>query len=403
MLTNDFFLGFIISWQTICAYQSCPIEECTQWFSRTKDYEYLVESSSERYCQVLQTYIKCLNDSIPFCRGHLKFHSIEYLMKKQWNELNCSKVQLQSAAESYHNRCHFLPAPAQRNIRYCSVYGQLHVRKFDGFWSSCTNPGALAVTDNRYFIVQITDSRSNNQQYLSHITQVTVILRPHNCTLSKQLTYSTSLEDTNLPISFMSGVTSVNVDGNRRAIEVLRQSVDYIELNLRYIDSSIHIRRRGNYMSVSVRSPQFVLQSSSSTSSQLCLSGCHPSFVSPLKSMISMPEEFSTCQEIPLKISKSAALERCQRKNLTDSFLDTCIYDVLLTDNEDILSLTYDVQQDFKRVFPLHYHYTTGRQHILHENYTENFGGNCILLQKSSCTLQISLFLLIFFYHISIS
>lgn len=42
--------------------------------------------------------------------------------------------------------------------------------------------------------------------------------------------------------------------------QVLRPSVDYVELSLRYIDASIHIRRRGPYLSVAVRAPEYVLK-----------------------------------------------------------------------------------------------------------------------------------------------
>ena len=69
----------------------------------------------------------------------------------------------------------------------------------------------------------------------------------------------------------------------------------YVELNLRYVDSSIHIRRIGEYLSVAVRGPEFVLGAASSLQDQLCWDGCRAKSVVSIEKALTAPKFFSSC------------------------------------------------------------------------------------------------------------
>lgn len=66
-LLTAFVYGFSLS---DAAY--CRVEDCSQWFSRTKEYEFLTEGRSERYCQVPPSS----SSPIPFSRSSTPTSSV---------------------------------------------------------------------------------------------------------------------------------------------------------------------------------------------------------------------------------------------------------------------------------------------------------------------------------------
>ncbi|PAV66428.1 hypothetical protein WR25_26444 [Diploscapter pachys] len=249
-------------------------------------------------------------------------------MRKDWREYGCAKMNL---ARSHGNRCHFLPPSSHRLVRYCALFGDPHLLRFDGTFETCSEEGARPLVENRYFLIQVTNANVHGAHLTTSVNKVTVLIREHNCT--SRLRYEAAAETKRLSDAFVDGTTHVSVDQHKHSVELLRQDPDYVELRLRYIDTSIHLRRQGPYLSVAVRAPLHVLQTADSTAYQLCWAGCRKSDVIPVTKAINATSEFANCYQRKIHVPVKLATDRCKSlsENLTGSFLDACIFDFMLT------------------------------------------------------------------------
>ncbi|ETN69691.1 hypothetical protein NECAME_05148 [Necator americanus] len=218
----------------------CRLEECSQWFLRVKHYDTLTPGSNEPYCQALFTYLKCLNDTTVECRGNLQLYTNLFAMRKQFRDFECATFKTPTEA----NRCNFLPKSPRSKIRMCSLFGDPHLQRFDGIMQSCTEEGARPLIDN---------SLGFGSFLIQRKTQITLLIRSHNCTRS--LHYEAASEEETLPTSFVDGATSYKTEDGRTAVEIIARG-NYVEIAMHHIHSNVHIRRRGPYLSVSVIVPE---------------------------------------------------------------------------------------------------------------------------------------------------
>uniref|UniRef100_A0A158PAJ0 Repulsive guidance molecule A n=1 Tax=Angiostrongylus cantonensis TaxID=6313 RepID=A0A158PAJ0_ANGCA len=275
----------------------------------------------------LSTYLHCLNDTTLACRGNLQFYTNLFAMRKQFREFNCAFYKPRLAT----NRCNFLPKSPLSRMRMCSLFGDPHLQRFDGTMQSCTEEGARPFVDNRHFLIQVTNANIRNEPHTTAVSKVTVLIRSHNCTRSLQ--YEASSDEETLPISFVDGVTHYNVDDSRTTVEI-RANGDYVEIAMHHIHSSVHIRRRGPYLSVSVVVPEN-LQRSSPSSESLCTTGCRNRSIIAIDRALAASNQFAKCYSRKLHVPIKLAIDRCRSVQVTDQYFDACVFDLMLTGSDN--------------------------------------------------------------------
>ncbi|CAJ0592426.1 unnamed protein product [Cylicocyclus nassatus] len=322
----------------------CSLEDCSQWFLRVKHYHTLSPGSNEPYCQALSTYLKCLNDTTLECRGNLQFYTNLFAMKKQFREFGC--VSYKSPSDLH--RCNYLPKPPRSKMRMCSLFGDPHLQRFDGIMQSCIEEGARPLVENRHFLVQVTNANIHNEPYTTAVNKITVLIRKHNCTRS--LHYEAASEEETLPVSFVDGVKNHKTDDGRVSVEIISRG-DYVEIAMHHIHSSVHIRRRGPYLSVSVMVPEN-LQRGPALFDTLCTSGCRNQSIISIDKALASPNQYAKCYARRLHVPIKLATDRCRTVNVTDQYIDACIFDLMLTGDEYLVAMARDAQLDVRNLMP---------------------------------------------------
>ncbi|CAL2029952.1 unnamed protein product [Caenorhabditis brenneri] len=352
---------------------SCRVEECAAWFQKTKDYENLVPKATERYCQVLQTYLKCMNDTQRFCHGNLRFHSSELVMRRHWKEFECEKWESCNDSNPVKKRplntCYFNPPPSSRKLKYCSLFGDPHIIMFNGTTQTCSEEGARPLVDNRYFLIQVTNKNVRGEALTTTVTKVTALIRKHNCT--SFLRYEATSDEEGLPRGFVDGTTyqlPANSNSNTNSVEVLWQDKTYVEIALHFIHSSIHIRRQGPYLSVSVKAPSIVLETESDVAQEMCWAGCRKSSQISSETAVEMPKKFSECYNRRVHVPKKVAEDRCKNVGTSGTFFDACVFDLMFTGDDYLVHLALNAQSDFRRLAPHHFQSQVTQQRVrLHQ------------------------------------
>lgn len=358
--------------------ECCRVEECAAWFQKTKDYENLVQKATERYCQVLQTYLKCMNDTQRFCHGNLRFHSSELVMRRHWKEFECEKWESCNDKNPVKKRplntCYFNPPPSSRKLKYCSLFGDPHILMFNGTTQTCSEEGARPLVDNRYFLIQVTNKNVRGEALTTTVTKVTALIRKHNCT--SFLRYEATSDEEGLPRGFIDGTTyqlPANSNSNSNSVEVLWQDKTYVEIALHFIHSSIHIRRQGPYLSVSVKAPSIVLETESDVAQEMCWAGCRKNSQIPSETAVEMPRKFAECYNRRVHVPKKVAEDRCKNVGTSGTFFDACVFDLMFTGDDYLVHLSRNAQSDFRRLAPHHFQSQVMQQRVkLHHQQSKN-------------------------------
>ncbi|KAG8223805.1 hypothetical protein J437_LFUL001403 [Ladona fulva] len=340
------------------------LEHCDKEYKRALDEREIARPGpSAAYCHVLRQYGDCIR--MTSCRGNLKYHTASSLVSAWIAEYNCSSHTAAAIRPWYTATAS--PPPdlpctfrGRKRLRHCGLSGDPHLKTFNHEFMTCKIKGAWPLIDNPYLAVQVTNEPVAEGSPATSTTKVTIIIKSKSSGCSTEKTYEAT-GDAPLPTSF--------IDGSRRSGPADAVSISVadggsrVEIRMRHIDATLVVRRLGKYLAFSARMPEEIAMGSPKEQEviipeanaadlggwgeimQLCVSGCPPS-----ERLEAIPGT-----AYPL-LSWEEAEERCRRWNLTDHYLDWCVFDSLSAPNHRDIDLAaaaaYAAQADVNRLDP---------------------------------------------------
>lgn len=280
-------------------------------------------AEQKKRCSVLRGFSSCVQNASRACRGDLNFHSTKMKIDKEIIEHKCILYDgsIPSSSTTAEEDCIF-PKSNISAYRHCVMYGDPHLRNFNGQFQTCRVQGAWPFVDNDFLTVQITSGPIGVGEG-TFISKVTVIIKQHDvCALGHYVTYQAHAGE--LPATFDNGRDEFN------SVEVVVEVPGrHVEIDIGYKQTTIIIRLTGIAYSVSVSMPVELFEEMASKQTvQLCEAGC------PFGERVDLKSYFGS-KSAKLKrtivMSKDESNELCRLQGLRDFYFDSCVYDLMTT------------------------------------------------------------------------
>ena len=136
-----------------------------------EDKEIYDPEPSFEYCEIVKIYQKCLKEVSKNCRGNLNYHGTVHGIDRV-SDIHC-KPKSSNSGNSSNNRISSrngvspttpkLIVPSCRyfgsfKFRHCGLYGDPHLKTFNGMYQTCSVSGTWTLIDNSYMSVQVTSA-----------------------------------------------------------------------------------------------------------------------------------------------------------------------------------------------------------------------------------------------------
>lgn len=148
--------------------------------------------------------------------------------------------------------------------------------------------------------------------------------RDTNCAPHK--TYEAQVDS--LPSAFVDGTQG---NGQERYVRIREKDPGrHVEIHIKYIATTIVIRRVGNYLTVAIRMPKEVVQQGMAEDGlDLCMKGC------PAREQIDLVGFFregdAEGSATAPGFTQKTAIANCLNHDLTDFHFDACVFDLMTT------------------------------------------------------------------------
>ncbi|VDD92263.1 unnamed protein product [Enterobius vermicularis] len=391
---------------------TCQFDKCYATFHDRLQGSGITKDSNPDYCQLLTNFNLCLHEMTTSCWGVFYYHSAITYIANQKSRNNCSKFpETLEPREDLPPRCHYYTETVSDPVyRYCSLFGSRHLRTFNGSFETCARPGAYSFFDSKHFVIQITHSSLTSAA--NALTKVTVIIKEcGTCTQRKH--YEAGSDNENLSWAFVDG-TTFDGDSKRKAVEIVPQNHSHVEIHINHIATKIIISRRAAFLAVSLLIPEAMIKDFSSEFESLCNHGCSGGRVMQTREALANPAAFTRCHGLSLKTPVKITVDRCAQAGVTDAFFDACVFDLMTTGNEMLVSMASDAQTDISLRYPIYLNqYRSNRTSLSVYNYLTGYefrncvsdvkgrstGGASGLLHNLSIKYQFFLLMFLFVYY----
>ncbi|KAG5273143.1 hypothetical protein AALO_G00148130 [Alosa alosa] len=273
----------------------CKILKCnSEFWAATTGSE---PEGDVEFCTALRAYSSCVRRTARTCRGDLAFHLAQHGIEDLMSQHNCSKegpttpprarrppspVPPQLPEETTQGSpevCHYersLPRhSAPPNYTHCGFFGDPHLRTFTDDFQTCKVVGAWPLIHNKYLSVQVTNTPVIPGSSATATSKLTIIFKNYQECVDQKMYHA---ETDELPAAFADGSKN---GGERHGANTLRiiEKVpgQHVEIQARYIGTTIVVRQVGRYLTFAVRMPEEVVNSMEDQDNQdlyLCLHGC---------------------------------------------------------------------------------------------------------------------------------
>uniref|UniRef100_A0A1B6MUM0 Repulsive guidance molecule N-terminal domain-containing protein n=1 Tax=Graphocephala atropunctata TaxID=36148 RepID=A0A1B6MUM0_9HEMI len=344
---------------------ACNLDQCTRIYNMKMEEEGIPgPEATPAFCSVLSAYGHCVHGTTRSCRGNLKYHTTVSLLNPLKVRYNCTKHG--GGGGGTHTRPHPHPPPAppqvppqctfhgRHRFRHCGLFGDPHLKTFRNEYQTCRVRGAWPLIDNPYLAVQVTNDPVLDGSLATATTKVTIIIKGRSTPCTTEKTYEASA-DAPLPSTFIDGsYRSGPEDGVVIAAgaETHPGGHQRVEIYLRYIETTLLVRRVGKYLAFSAKLPEELVENSMKDDDnlQLCTRGCP------------VTERLDLVRSRGHVVSWEAALAQCRSteelsndivNNLTDYYLDWCVFDAMTAGvGFEFTAAAHSAQADVLRMDP---------------------------------------------------
>uniref|UniRef100_A0A0A9YYG6 RGM domain family member B n=2 Tax=Lygus hesperus TaxID=30085 RepID=A0A0A9YYG6_LYGHE len=348
--------GYKIRATTACS----RLEACNSEFRTGLEVAGIQEpESSAPYCAELRAYSQCIKKANKACRGDLSFHSSTAVIDSLMKRYKCAQqnwgppYKRPSVKPKSNSVC-----THQSNSEYvhCGIFGDPHLKTFTKSYQTCGAKGAWPLIDNKYLAIQVTNMPVINSSSATATTKVTIIIRRVPGCAEEKTFEATS--DAPLRPFFVDSSYTTGPEGSVQMKASINKT-EKVEIYLRYIDTTLVVRRVGEYLGFSCRLPWDIAKIREENALELCQTGCPGTELLDIASSRGHRLSWETALN---KCKQNMDLETEVRNNLTDQYLDWCVFDVMTTGKNEFVSTAHLAQEDVlymdpsslrNRTFPL--------------------------------------------------
>ncbi|XP_059848382.1 RGM domain family, member D [Hypanus sabinus] len=350
--------------------QQCRIQRCNAEFVAATSPGIGLQEESEGggggnggdFCIALRAYSQCTKKTAKYCRGDLVYHSAVLGINDLMAQHNCSKTGPTAPVKpagtersrlpelcSYQGRVNSLRDGGQKppKFAHCGLFGDPHLRTFRDEFQTCKVEGAWPLIDSDYLSVQVTNVPVVQDSSATATSKITIIFKSfHGCT--EQKVYQATTDG--LPPAFVDGTKVGSERNGGNSLRILEKvGSDQVEIQARYIGTTIIVRQVGKYLTFAIRVPEETLNfADESVCLQLCVHGCPRSELiqeHTLSGQLSGARTQGPKQVYTVESATSKCREILQ---VEDVYFQSCVFDLLTTGDPAFSMAAHGALEDLK-------------------------------------------------------
>ncbi|KAM4826262.1 repulsive guidance molecule A isoform 2-T2 [Thomomys bottae] len=351
----------------------CKILKCnSEFWSATSGSHAPGPDDTPEFCDALRTYALCTRRTARTCRGDLAYHSAVHGIEDLMSQHNCSRDgptaqpgprtpppppagDSQERADS-PDTCHYEKTfhrhPATPNYTHCGLFGDPHLRTFTDRFQTCKVQGAWPLIDNSYLNVQVTNTPVLPGSAATATSKLTIIFKNFQECVDQKV-YQAETDE--LPAAFADGSKNGGDKHGANSLKITEKvSGQHVEIQAKYIGTTIVIRQVGRYLTFAIRMPEDVVnavEDQDSPGLYLCLRGC------PLSQQIDF-QAFHTHggqrpgarrPAAPDAFPYEVAAAKCKEKlPVEDLYYEACVFDLLTTGDVNFTLAAFYALEDVR-------------------------------------------------------
>ncbi|XP_067824830.1 RGM domain family, member D [Heptranchias perlo] len=317
------------------------------------------------FCIALRAYSQCTKKTAKYCRGDLVYHSAVLGINDLMVQHNCSKTGPTAPVKpagtersrvselcSYESKMNSVKDGGQQQqqppkFAHCGLFGDPHLRTFRDEFQTCKVEGAWPLIDSDYLSVQVTNVPVVQGSSATATSKITIIFKSyHGCT--EQKVYQATTDD--LPLAFVDGTKSGSERDGESSLRIFEKpGSSQVEIQARYIGTTIIVRQVGKYLTFAIRVPEETLNyADESVCLQLCVHGCPRSELikeHTLSRRLSNPRLQGPRQTYTVESATAKCREILQ---VEDVYFHSCVFDLLTTGDPAFSMAAYGALEDLK-------------------------------------------------------
>ncbi|XP_063781797.1 repulsive guidance molecule A isoform X2 [Pseudophryne corroboree] len=352
---------------------SCRILKCNSefWSTTSSSHHHTGLEDSVEFCTALRTYAHCTRRTARFCRGDLAYHSAVHGIDDLMSQHNCSKdgptsqprvrtpppwdsQERSDSPEICHYEKNFHRNTATPNYTHCGLFGDPHLRTFMDTFQTCKIQGAWPLIDNNYLNVQVTNSPVHLGSTATATTKITIIFKNFQECVDQKV-YQAEMDE--LPAAFTDGSKNGGDKSGANSLKIIEKVAgQHIEIQAKYIGTTIVVRQVGRYLTFAVRMPEEVVNAVEDKENQglyLCLQGCPQNQQIDFRTFHSQTPETGPRRHGAVSSGASftppMAEAKCKEKlPVKDLYFQSCVFDLVTTGDVNFTLAAYYAFEDMK-------------------------------------------------------